>query len=149
MLNDFGLIETLSVYVDKINKMNSISVDLKIDQNFPVLRKQTEIAFYRIISELLNNTLKHASASKIEIELLKTQGQVEITYSDNGIGCDIQKMLSSPSKGLGLSNITSRVKSINGYCKFNSVPGQYFRTYISVAISGELEHRTINTSLKK
>ena len=148
LLNDFGLIETLSVYVDKINKMNSISVDLKIDQNFPVLRKQTEIAFYRIISELLNNTLKHASASKIEIELLKTQGQVEITYSDNGIGCDIQKMLSSPSKGLGLSNITSRVKSINGYCKFNSVPGQYFRTYISVAISGELEHRTINTSLK-
>ena len=74
---------------------------------------------------------------------------MEITYSDNGIGCDIQKMLSSPSKGLGLSNITSRVKSINGYCKFNSVPGQYFRTYISVAISGELEHRTINTSLKK
>ncbi|SFB69068.1 tetratricopeptide repeat protein [Kaistella jeonii] len=139
LLNDFGLIEALSVYVDKINKMNTISVALQIEENFPDLPKQTEVALYRIISELINNTLKHASASKIEIALLKTNKEVKITYSDNGIGCDIQKILLSPSKGLGLSNIISRVKSINGHCNFKSVPGQYFRTNITLPPAVENE----------
>jgi PAS domain S-box-containing protein len=139
LLSDFGLIEALSVYVEKINKMNTISVTLKIEENFPNLPKQTEVALYRIISELLNNTLKHASASTIEIDFLKMQREVQITYSDNGIGCDIQKMLSSPSKGLGLSNITSRVKSINGHCTFKSVPGQYFRTNITLLLAEQHE----------
>lgn len=147
LLNDFGLTEALSVYVDKINKMNTISVALEIGENFPDLPKQTEVALYRIISELLNNTLKHASASKIQIELLNKQDQLEINYADNGIGCDIKKMILSPSKGLGLSNITSRVKSINGHCSFKSVPGQYFRTYITLSTDEEYE-QTPQTSLK-
>lgn len=139
LLNDFGLIEALRVYVDKINKMNTISVNLKIDENFPDLPKQISVALYRIISELLNNTLKHSSATKIEIELLKMQSQLEIKYFDNGIGCDVQKILSSPTKGLGLSNITSRVKSINGQCNFSSVPGKYFKT--DIILSTVAEHK--------
>ena len=146
LLNDFGLIEALRVYVDKINKMNTISVNLNIDENFPDLPKQIGVALYRIISELLNNTLKHSSATKIEIELIKLQNQMEIKYSDNGIGCDIQKILSSPTKGLGLSNITSRVKSINGQCNFASVPGKYFRTDIILSTVAEQE-QTLQTLL--
>lgn len=141
LLNDFGLIEALSVYVEKINKMNTISVALKIDDNFPNLPKQMEVALYRIISELLNNSLKHASANTIEIELLKVQEQVKIIYFDNGIGCDVQKILSSPSKGLGLSNIMSRVKSINGNCNFKSVSGQYFRTNITLSFGEEMNNK--------
>jgi len=147
LLNDFGLIEALRVYVDKINKMNTISVDLKIDEDFPDLPKQISVALYRIISELLNNTLKHSSATTIEIELLKTHNQLEIKYFDNGIGCDIQKILSSPTKGLGLSNIMSRVKSINGQCNFSSVPGKYFRTEITLSALAEKEH-LLQTSFK-
>jgi signal transduction histidine kinase len=97
------------------------------------------VALYRVVCELINNTLKHASAAKIMIKLVKDEKQIEVRYSDNGIGCDVQKMLSSPSKGLGLSNIISRVKSINGNCTFSSEPGHHFTSVISVAIADESE----------
>ncbi len=139
LLNDFGLIEALSVYVEKINKTNTILIDFKVDEPFPALHKQTEVALYRVVCELINNTLKHASAAKIMIKLVKDEKQIEVRYSDNGIGCDVQKMLSSPSKGLGLSNIISRVKSINGNCTFSSEPGHHFTSVISVAIADESE----------
>lgn len=139
LLNDFGLVDALRVYVDKINKMNTVSVNVNINENFPDLPKQMGVALYRIISELLNNSLKHSAATKIDIELTEIQGQIEISYLDNGIGCDIPKILSSPTKGLGLSNITSRIKSINGQCNFSSVPGKYFRTDIILSTVADQE----------
>ncbi len=146
LLNDFGLIEALRVYADKINKMNTVAVNLTIDEGFPDLPKQIGVALYRILSELLNNSLKHSAATKIEMELHASSEQIEIKYSDNGIGCDINKILSSPTKGLGLSNIMSRVKSINGQCNFSSVPGKYFRTEITLSALVEKEH-PLQTSL--
>jgi signal transduction histidine kinase len=148
LLNDFGLLDALSVYVEKINKMNTIFIDFTVDQPFPALPKQTEVALYRVICELINNTLKHASANKISISLLKDEKQIEVRYSDNGIGFDVQKMFSSRSKGLGLSNIISRVKSINGNCTFESEPGRHFTSIISVGITDEPEKEILQNPEK-
>ena len=148
LLNDFGLVEALSVYVEKINKTNTILIDFRVDEPFPALHKQTEVALYRVVCELINNTLKHASASKIIMKLLKDEKHIQVWYSDNGIGCDVQKMLSSPSKGLGLSNIISRVKSINGNCTFTSEPGHHFTSVISVAIADDIEKDSLHNQQK-
>jgi PAS domain S-box-containing protein len=148
LLNDFGLIEALGVYVEKINKMNTIFIDFKVSKGFPGLPKQTEVALYRVVCELINNTLKHSSASKIDINLLRIEKQIEIRYTDNGIGFDVQKMLSSGSKGLGLSNIISRVKSINGNCTFDSEPGYNFSSLISLAIADESEKEQLQHQTK-
>lgn len=145
LLNDFGLIEALSVYVDKINKTNTIRVELNVSELLETLSKHTEVALYRVLCELINNTIKHASASKINISIIKDKKQLEIQYKDNGIGFDVQKMLSSPSKGLGLSNIISRVKSINGSCNFISEPGRYFTSVIRVEISNVSEQEPNQT----
>lgn len=134
LLNDFGLIEALSVYVDKINKTNTILVELNVSDSLETLPQETDVALYRVFCELINNTLKHASASKIGISIIKDGKQVEIRYTDNGIGFDVQKMLSSRSKGLGLSNIISRIKSVNGSCTFISEPGRNFVSIIRIGI---------------
>lgn len=139
LLNDFGLVEAMGVYVEKINKMNTISIDFKVAEKFKGLSKQTEVALYRVISELINNTLKHASASKIDISILQKEKEIEINYRDNGIGFDVEKMLSSHYKGLGLSNIISRLKSINGTCVFKSESGQNFTCKIRIALDGNNE----------
>lgn len=146
LLNDFGIIEALTVYVAKINKMNTLFIDLYVAENFQGLPKQTEVALYRVICELINNSLKHASASKICIQLLEEEKDIEITYSDNGIGFDIQKMLSTPAKGLGLSNIISRVKSINGNCTFNSELGKHFSAIIHLPSNQKNEKELTQTS---
>lgn len=144
LLNDFGLIEALTVYVEKINQTNTISIELKIDSAFVRLPRQTEVALYRVICELINNTLKHASATKIEITLLRKADSYELKYADNGIGFDVQKMITSRSKGLGLSNIISRVKSVNGHCTFSSEPGRNFITSIQIGLPEENIKNQIN-----
>ncbi len=137
LLNDFGLIEALSVYVDKINNTNTIQIDLTTDERINRLPSQTEVALYRVLCELINNTLKHAFGTLISIVISFQEDQLGIIYTDNGIGFDVQKMLSSRTKGLGLSNIISRVNAVNGTCLFNSEPGKSFTCQIKVKVSTE------------
>lgn len=138
LLNDFGLIEALSVYVDKINNTNTIHIDLTADKSIKRLPSQTEVALYRVLCELINNTLKHAFGTLISIVISYQDEQLGIIYTDNGIGFDLLKMLSSRTKGLGLSNIISRVNSVNGTCLFNSEPGKSFSCQIKVKVSPEI-----------
>lgn len=133
ILNDFGLFEALSVYIDKINKTNTIRIDFFVSKDIKRLLLPVETALYRILAELINNTIKHASATHISISVSKIDDNLEIIYNDNGIGFDVQKVLSS-KKGLGFSNITSRIRSINGKCTFISEPGKNFTCILIVKI---------------
>ena len=60
LLNDFGLIEALSVYVGKINKTNTIHIDLYVPEKVSRLPRNYEVALYRVICELINKNLKNA-----------------------------------------------------------------------------------------
>lgn len=134
LLNDFGFVEALSVYIDKINKTNTIFIELEADKRSGKLSSQAETALYRVFCELINNTLKHASASRISIKITWVGDELNMTYFDDGIGFDAQKLLSSKIKGLGLSNIISRMKSINGTCSFISSPGKNFTCKLTIKV---------------
>lgn len=134
LLNDFGLIEALSVYIDKINLTNTIQINLTTDDRINRLPSQTEVALYRVLCELINNTIKHAFSTLISIVISYEEQHLKIKYTDNGIGFDVEKMLSSRTKGLGLSNIMSRVNSVNGTCVFTSEPGKCFICQIIVKV---------------
>jgi signal transduction histidine kinase len=69
------------------------------------LTREAELILYRIIQELINNTLKHAQASCISLRMEEEGDQLNITYSDNGIGFTRVEALT----GLGLRSIESRL----------------------------------------
>ena len=73
-----------------------------------------ELIIYRVVNELLNNTIKHASAHQVNIQLEVIDKDMILTYEDDGIGFDFDKMLDDPRTGMGLKNIISRVKSVEG-----------------------------------
>ncbi|MEP7254650.1 MAG: ATP-binding protein, partial [Ferruginibacter sp.] len=75
---------------------------------------------YRIIQEQLNNILKHAKASEVNISLLQNKRSIMLTISDNGIGFDTEKK----QKGVGLTSIKRRAVSYNGMADFVSNPDQ-------------------------
>lgn len=139
ILNDFGLIEALSVYVNKINKTGTVRIDLFVGEDMKRPAQHVEVAFYRILCELINNTIKHASASQIIIRFTMAEQGILIDYSDNGIGFDVQNILNSRSKGLGLSNIISRLKSINASYSFRSELGKNFEAFFAASLSGEFD----------
>lgn len=94
--------------------------DIKFDTNIPpiFIDPKLVLKFYRIITELISNSLKHAKCNKIIIQLIKNEKGYTINYSDNGIGFN-QNYIQSH----GLNNIESRVKFVHGTIEFYSVPG--------------------------
>lgn len=116
ILKNFGLISAIKAFTSRINETNILKINL-VDNLEDRLPKIHEIIVYRAICELINNTLKHAEATKIDIEIERTKNFLSINFQDDGKGFDIKEKI---SKGIGLENINNRLKSINGVMEIDS-----------------------------
>ncbi|MBP7496446.1 MAG: PAS domain S-box protein, partial [Bacteroidales bacterium] len=131
ILNDFGLLKAISNYCDKLNTTSQIKIKFDSHNLNCQLDKIIEINIYRIILELINNTLKHSSAKNINLSLALKKNIIYIDYSDDGIGFDMANNHHNLSfRGMGLNNILARVKLLRGKCNFNSMEGQGFKAHI-------------------
>jgi PAS domain S-box-containing protein len=120
-INRFGLAASVRTLCEKFNTGGIIHIEFEM-KNFQQddLGKDLEVTLYRIINELINNTLKHASARNISILIIKENELLILAYYDDGIGFDSAKIMESKTqKGMGLSNIMSRVRAVNGTCSIN------------------------------
>ena len=113
---DFGLVETLKEYCEKINFSLPLNIELQHFGNSNVLDKKTETIIYRIIQELINNIIKHSEATTALVQLNFHESELFITVEDNGIGFDVN----CANTGLGLKNIYSRVHFLNATLEIDS-----------------------------
>lgn len=134
VLEDYGLIEAVRKFSDKITLAGSTSIIINTQGNFDNLNKTIEIALYRVILELINNSLKHAEASKITIDFKQEAGKMIVEYADNGKGCDVDGILNSDKKGLGLTNIQNRIQTLSGKCEYKSKINQGFNASVCFPI---------------
>jgi signal transduction histidine kinase len=88
------------------------------------------ITIYRIVQELLNNTLKHATAKHALVQLSKSGDHYSITVEDDGKGFDTAIL--KGSKGIGWSNIRHRVELRKGKLDVQSAPGKGTSVYIEM-----------------
>jgi signal transduction histidine kinase len=88
---------------------------------------------YRVIQEISNNTIKHANASHLFIQLMKMDDSLHIIVEDNGKGFDINEVVTK--KGLGLKSIDSRVKFLNGTIHYDSSPNHGTTVNIEIPLS--------------
>jgi signal transduction histidine kinase len=113
-LEEFGLKYAIEMLCDKIEGASKLVIHLNID-GLQRMDKRLELSLYRILQELLNNTLKHANATEANINFKTENQQLTITYQDNGQGFNFEKL---SKRGLGLNNIESRVSMIHGQLKY-------------------------------
>jgi len=112
-LDNLGLTETLRDMVNSWNQQyEKLNVRLKIDGDIDQLGEMANINIYRIIQEGMNNCVKHANASLVNIKLSMKKDQLTLLFKDNGVGFD-KKILES-TKQFGLVGIDERVKALNG-----------------------------------
>ena len=88
-----------------------------------------EVILYRVICELINNSLKHAACSAINLSLSQNGSELTLDYTDNGRGFNPQAMMDC---GMGLSNIASRINSLGGTFDIASAKGKGMRAAIRV-----------------
>lgn len=130
-LENLGLVQALTNQVELLNLNSTIRIKFfhRIDLPISITK---EVMIYRIIMELLSNSLKHAKASEIFIQLLSKGDRLELMVEDDGIGFPVE-----PKKeGIGLKNIQNRVSYLNGELTIDSNPSGT-TTLISIPISTE------------
>ena len=115
-----GLIVALDDYIKIINKDNKIVFTFFSKE--PEIEAPKLLNIFRIIQELLNNAIKHAEATEIEVELLFNKEEIFVRVQDNGIGFEQNKDFS----GIGLKNIKNRIYAIKGQIECISETGTTF-----------------------
>ena len=101
ILTKFGLDEALREYCNTVNATNLLAVKYQSLGMETRLDKATEIIIYRIVQELLNNVLKHASASEAFIQLIRENDRLNMVVEDNGRGFDTARPGEEQRCGLG------------------------------------------------
>jgi PAS domain S-box-containing protein len=135
VLDDFGLAVAINEFCSFITRTKSVNIDLDT-KNYNITKKGIETTIlYQTTKELINNTLKHAGAKNIRIQLKNVNNQIILYYRDDGIGFDVDKKIMDGG-GLGLNNIINKIRTIKGNCDFNSKPGEGMFIVISVKVEG-------------
>lgn len=111
-LMDLGLIDALEDLAAKAMSEYPILISITHNLEDVTLIDKTKVQLYRIFQEMMNNTLKHAEASNINIDLLANKTHLTIQYKDDGKGFD--GSVDQSKAGLGLKNIESRVRYLSG-----------------------------------
>lgn len=134
ILKDQGLVRALKHFIGEINDSKQLNIEFYTNVDMP-FESTIEISIYRITTELINNTLKYAKATQIDISLMYKQNLrlVTLNFQDNGIGFDITQSNSSTT-GHGLVNIKSRVKALNGNIRFESILSQGVFVHIEIPV---------------
>jgi PAS domain S-box-containing protein len=117
LIESYGLETALNSFLKTIPFSGESFVTFKSNLKGARLEMEKELHLYRIICELINNSLRHSGASKAELNIILDKGYLTISYSDNGSGYDINRILSQAG-GMGLQNILNRVGIINGTIDF-------------------------------
>ena len=122
MLREQGLVVALRNLLERTRQtknykvlFDSAGIDHRLD---PFI----ENTVYRITQEILNNMIKHAEASEINLQVISDGNELTLVAEDNGIGFEIEKALNH--KGIGLKNIYSRTENLNGNVLIDSAPGR-------------------------
>ena len=112
ILTNFGLVRALQSYTSKINGLHSIEITIDNEIGNKRFNYNIEVVIYRVITELINNTLKHSGATLILIKIELIKNMLHIKYNDNGKGFDPDETLNHLQTGMGYDNINTRLRSI-------------------------------------
>jgi signal transduction histidine kinase len=118
VLDKFGLHAGVEELCSEFSSSKLISVNYENKVSFDILENDKHLHVFRILQELMNNSLRHGKATVISILFENTQEDKICYYSDNGIGFDLDN--NKNQKGLGMKNIESRVAFLKGTITMDS-----------------------------
>lgn len=125
-ISQVGLSESIRYELDMIRRAGLINVTFQADHVQQPGSEQTVIFMFRIFQEMINNMLKHAKATSVEVTLENPSEDIFILrVKDNGVGFDKQEKIrnADAGSGIGLKNLINRVRLIGAKIDIDSAPG--------------------------
>lgn len=133
VLSDFGLARGIQNFIDRSQTLHNVKISYATNLRGERYDSDIEVIMYRVVCELITNSLKHSGCSEIRLSLTSGGDMLELQYTDNGRGFNPQSMMDC---GMGLSNISSRVNSLNGEFEVTSTKGRGMRASVKVNVRG-------------
>ncbi len=118
ILVNTGLKDALQELANSINSSGVLKIKTDTTELDKRLAANTEVHLYRIIQEVLNNIIRHAGATEVQLQFQKEKNELRITIEDNGKGFDVQRL--KQSKGNGWNNIQTRLYVLKGDIEIDS-----------------------------
>lgn len=134
VLNDFGLARGVQHFIDRNVALHDVKIRFTTNLRSERYDSDIEVILYRVICELINNSLKHAACKQINLSLSQNGPELSLDYSDDGRGFNPQAMMDC---GMGLSNIASRINSLGGTFDIRSSKGKGMRAAIRINTAQE------------
>ncbi|TLS38504.1 sensor histidine kinase [Pseudalkalibacillus caeni] len=128
-LDDLGLIPTLKKYLNRINNESRTEIYFDHGDGQQRLPVRLEIAIFRLVQEAVQNSLKHADATEIEVDLEIEKQNIHLKVKDNGIGFNTNER---KENSFGIIGMKERVELLNGKIEIQSTPNK--GTYILIDI---------------
>jgi signal transduction histidine kinase/ligand-binding sensor domain-containing protein len=124
-LDRLGLTSAVEALAEKVAAASGINFKIEIDNVDDLFEKETEINFYRIVQECLNNIIKHSLATEAKIRVKREGSSVWLIIEDNGRGFTVETTPEeSKKRGFGLTGIAERVRILGGTHSIQSSPGE-------------------------
>ena len=146
ILSDFGLARGIRNFIDRSQALHNVKLSFATNLRGERYNTDLEVILYRVACELVTNSLKHSGCSEIRLTLSATGDELELQYSDNGRGFNPQAMMDC---GMGLSNIASRINSLNGVFDIRSSKGKGMTATVKVNVRGASRMETPPPALEK
>jgi len=138
VLDDLGLVDALEWYTADFERRTGITCVFE-HTHIPNISDHIATAAYRIAQETLTNVARHATASRVEIDLQENEGILSLSTVDNGMGFNTSKL--SETEALGLAGMRERAVLVNGVLKVKSQPGAGTRVLFKVPITTHAQKR--------
>ena len=146
VLSDFGLARGIRNFIDRSQALHNVKLSFATNLRGERYNTDLEVIMYRVACELVTHSLKHSGCSEIRLTLSATGEELELQYSDNGRGFNPQAMMDC---GMGLSNIASRINSLNGEFDIRSSKGKGMTATVKVNVRGASRMETPPPALEK
>lgn len=128
-----GLSSAVRDFINKMQPATGLKISLEIIGMNERLNSNIEIVLYRVLQECVNNIIKHARASTVNIQMVKHGQILSVMVEDNGRGFDSSRV--NHFEGIGLKNIISRVQFLNGTVDFDSTIGHGTTVVITIPLT--------------
>lgn len=135
VLNSFGLVRGIKNFVDRTALLHNVKISFNTTLRDERFDSNIEVIIYRVICELVNNSLKHSGCTNIDIDIRFVGGRIVVKYSDNGCGFSLNDVSDS---GMGLPNMKSRISSLGGSLRLKSRPSEGMSAHFEVSTNRDI-----------
>ena len=130
-LHQFSVLRNMEVEVDRLNGVEGVRLHLQAPVHELPLGQDAQLMLFRIIQEALQNAIRHADASNINIQFAYVNEKVEVCVSDDGKGFELSVL---KQNGIGMMNMKNRVQLLQGTIKWHSELNKGTQVHISLPV---------------